>query len=108
MRLRTGRLPDLAGDFACASCAQVLPASDLDRQFWCETCVAGVRASSKRIGMWAGAVLAGALAAWIFLVLKPAILIGGWVGAVLATFWLGMRIASEVAYGIMRTRSRPA
>ena len=56
--------------------------------------------------MWVGIGLAGALAAWIFLVQQPTIMIGGWIGAVLATFWLGMRIAAELTYGIMRSRSR--
>ena len=33
-------------------------------------------------------------------------MIGGWIGAVLATFWLGMRIGRELTYGILRARSR--
>ena len=107
MRIKAGRLPDVASDFACASCDQTFRAPDLDRHFWCDECIAAARARSKRIGLWVGIGLAGTLAAWIFLVEEPTIMIGGWIGAVLATFWLGMRIAAELSYGIMRSRSRP-
>ncbi|MDE2795214.1 MAG: hypothetical protein OXL34_10390 [Gemmatimonadota bacterium] len=105
MRLRTGRLPDVAGDFSCASCGQVFRAADLDRVLWCEECIAAARRKAQRIGIWFGIGLAGALAAWVFLVEKPTIMIGGWIGAVLATFWLGMRIGRELSYGILRARS---
>ena len=108
VRIKAGRLPDVAGDFSCAGCNEAFRATDLDRHFWCEECIAAARGKSKRVGLWAGIGLAGALAAWIFLVEKPTIMIGGWIGAVLATFWLGMRIAAELSYGIMRSRSRPA
>lgn len=105
MRLRTGRLPDVAGDFSCASCGQVVRAADLDRHLWCEECIAAARAKARRIGTWFGVGLAGALAVWVFLVEKPTIMLGGWIGAVLATFWLGMRIGRELTYGILRARS---
>ena len=105
MRLRTGRLPDVAGDFICASCGQVFRAADLDRVLWCEECIGAARRKAQRIGIWFGIGLAGALAAWVFLVEKPTIMIGGWIGAILATFWLGMRIGRELSYGILRARS---
>ncbi len=107
MRLRTGRLPDVAGDFNCASCRQVVRAADLDRHLWCEECIAAARGKAQRIGVGFGIALAGALAAWVFLIEKPTIMIGGWIGAVLATFWLGMRIGRELTYGILRARSGP-
>lgn len=105
--LRKGRLPDIAGDFACASCGRTCSSTELDRHLWCEGCIASARASAKQAGWWFGAALAAGLAAWIFLVLKPSILIGGWIGVVLATFWLCSRIGTEFWYGNLRFRKRP-
>ena len=52
--------------------------------------------------------MAAVLAGWIYLVQQPsAMLIGGWVGAVLATFWLGARAGKELWYGVLRFRHRP-
>ena len=65
------------------------------------------RARAKRVGWRFGGALAVALAAWIFLVLEPTMLIGGWIGVVLATFWLCSRIATEFWYGHLRFRKRP-
>ena len=107
MRLRAGRLPDIDADFACGSCAGTYRARELDRQLWCEECIAAARARGKRVGWWFGGGVAAALAAWIFLVLKPSILIGGWIGVVLAAFWLCSRIGAEFWYGVLRFRRRP-
>ena len=55
-----------------------------------------------------GAVLAAVLAGWIYFVERPsAMLLGGWIGAVLATFWLGSRAGKELCYGVLRFRHRP-
>lgn len=52
--------------------------------------------------------MASALALWILFVQQPSrMLIGGWLGAVLATLWLGGRAGRELAYGILRFRGRP-
>ncbi len=98
---------DLAADVACASCGET-EAGALDRHLWCEGCIATARHRAKRVGWLCGAVLAGALALWIYLVQQPSrMLIGGWAGAVLATFWLGGRAGMEVTYGVLRFRGRP-
>ncbi len=105
--LRARRLPDIAGDFSCGSCGRTCRSTELDRHLWCEECIAAARARAKRTGWVFGAGTAAALAAWIFLVVQPTILIGGWVGVVLATFWLCSRIATESWYGHLRFRRRP-
>ena len=107
MRARAGRLTDVSGDFSCASCARTCRAAELDRHLWCEECIASARARSKRVGGVFGLGLAGALAAWIFLVQQPTVLIAGWFGAILATLWLGARIGTEFWYGFQRFRRRP-
>lgn len=105
--LRKARLPDIAGDFSCAGCERTFRSTELDRHFWCEACIASARARAKRTGWIFGSGIAAALAAWIFLVLQPTMLIGGWIGVVLATFWLCSRIATEFWYGQLRFRRRP-
>ena len=98
----------VVADIACANCDRTDPASNLDRHLWCERCVRQARQDAKRIGWICGAVLGIALALWIYLVQQPSrMLIGGWLGAVLATFWLGGRAGMEVTYGILRFRGRP-
>ena len=105
--LRAGRLPDIAGDFSCVSCERTCRSTELDRHLWCEECIAAARASAKRVGWKFGGGVAAALAAWIFLIVQPTILIGGWIGAVLAAFWLCSRIGTEFWYGHLRFRKRP-
>lgn len=84
-------------------------ASELDRLLWCEGCVAQARERAKRAGWAAGAVLAGALALWIYLVQQPSrLVIGGWVGAVAAAMWLGAKAARELCFGLLRMRRRPS
>ena len=101
-------LRDLAADLACAGCDRAFRASELDRHLWCERCIAVARERAKRVGWLCGAALALALALWIYLVQQPSrMLIGGWLGAVLATFWLGGRAGMEITYGILRYRGRP-
>ena len=106
--MRAARQHDLATDIACANCGRSCLASDLDRYLWCESCITVVRERAKRVGWICGAVLAAALALWIYFVQQPSrMLIGGWLGAVLATFWLGGRAGMEVTYGFLRFRGRP-
>lgn len=101
-------LHDLAGDLACANCGRSCRASELDRHLWCERCIPAARERAKRVGWICGGVLAVALALWVYFVQQPSrMLIGGWLGAVLATLWLGGRAGMELTYGILRFRGRP-
>ena len=105
---RTALHRDLAADIACVNCDRPDPDSNLDRHLWCERCVAAARHRARRIGWICGGALATALALWIYLVQQPSrMLIGGWLGAVLATLWLGGRAGMELTYGILRFRGRP-
>ena len=67
-----------------------------------------VKARAKRVGWLCGAVMAAGLAGWIYFVQKPsAALLGGWIGIVLAAFWLCARAGTELSYGVLRLRYRP-
>ena len=100
--------PTGAGDLICVRCGLASSARVLDRHLWCENCVAAARGEAGRVGWMCGAVMAALLAAWIYFVQQPsAMLLGGWIGAVLATFWLGARAGRELCYGVLRFRHRP-
>jgi hypothetical protein len=56
--------------------------------------------------MWAGLGLAGLLALYIWLIVKPSdLVLGGWIATVVAAFWLGSKMAREVAFGVIRARA---
>ena len=93
---------------SCGRCGRAFRARELDRHLWCDECVATTRARASGVGWKVGGVMAAVLAGWIYLVQQPsAMLIGGWIGAVLATFWLGARAGKELCYGVLRFRHRP-
>ena len=97
-----------SGDLACVKCGRPFPARELDRLLWCEVCVAEVKARAKRVGWICGVVIAAGLAGWIYFVQQPsAMLLGGWIGVVLAAFWLCARVGTELCYGVLRVRHRP-
>ena len=97
-----------SGDLACARCGTTSRARELDRLLWCEECIARVKARAKRVGWIFGAVMAAGLAGWIHFVQKPSdALLGGWIGIVLAAFWLCARAGTELCYGVLRVRHRP-
>ncbi len=98
----------LGRDLSCASCGRPQAASELDRLLWCPTCLAEAHARAKLAGRFSGLALAGALAAWIYFVQDPSrLVIGGWIGAVVATLWLGARAGRELFFGVLRFRRRP-
>ena len=93
---------------SCGRCRRPFSAPALDRLLWCDECVATARATAGRAGWLAGTALAAAFALWVALVEQPPrIVIGGWVGAILATWWLGGRIGRELCFGLLRFRGRP-
>jgi hypothetical protein len=99
------RYPDRV---TCIRCLEVQDQIELDRLLWCEACRAKARRRASRWGWGVGAVLAGALALWIFVEVEPTRLMGGWIATIVAAFWIGSRIGSEVAYGIDRYRNQRA
>ena len=104
-----GGAPPMNEDgLSCGRCGRSLPAPELDRMLWCGGCTDAAKATASKIGWLAGSGLAGALAAWIVVVQQPTrIVLGGWTGAVLATWWLGGRIGRELCFGVLRFRGRP-
>ena len=91
----------------CSCCGEPREAAELDRLLWCDGCIVRAKAKASRLGWQFGGVLAAALAAWIFLVQRPSdIVIGGWLGAVAATLWLGARAGRELWFGFLRFRAR--
>ena len=46
------------------------------------------------------------LALWIWLYVQPSLMIGGWIGVVLAAFYFSARVSKELLYAVARTRMR--
>lgn len=92
----------------CVRCLEKNDRPDLDRLLWCEGCRAAARVRAGKWGWVAGMVLAVLLSGWIWLVVQPTLLIGAWIGTVVAALWVGAKAAREVIYGTMRLRNAPA
>ena len=97
-------------ELTCVRCLRTWHRTDLDRLLWCEECRAAARARSSRLGMIVGAVLAALLALWIWRGVEPSpdLVLGGWVATVVAAYWIGSKIARELAYGHERFHNRRA
>ena len=98
--------PD-ADETACVRCLRQEDKADLDRLLWCGDCRVTARAVAGRWGWVSGAAVAAFLSGWIWLVVQPDLLIGAWVGTVVASFWLGAKVAREVIYGALRLINAP-
>jgi len=100
------RFPDTT---TCVRCLEEKDVEEMDRLLWCESCRDMAR---TRAGVWGwgfGAILATVLAGWIWIVIKPSdVIIGGWIGTVLAALYLGSRLGKETAYGVLRFGNRKA
>ena len=101
------RAPD---DLTCVRCLEERSKEELDRLLWCEECLERAGRRANRIGWLSGGVIALLLALYIWLVIQPDLsLIPALWGATLAVaFYLGGRVAREIAYGVMRLRNRRA
>lgn len=95
-------------EMVCVRCLEKNDRPDLDRLFWCEGCRAAARVRAGQWGWVVGIVLAALLSGWIWLVVQPSLLIGAWVGTVVASLWVGAKAAREVIYGAMRFQNAPA
>lgn len=80
----------------------------LDRLLWCEDCRRKARARAAWWGWLGGLVFAGGVAVYVFLVIRPTLIIGAWIATVVAAVWLGQKVAREFAYGVMRYRNARA
>ena len=71
--------------------------------------MAQVQARAVSKSWYAGVVVAVMLALWIWLYIQPSrMLIGGWVGTVVAALYVTSRVARELIYGVERMRSSAA
>ena len=82
---------------------------EMDRLLWCESCRETARQKAATWGWGSGILLAGLLAAWIWLAVQPSqLIVGGWIATVVAALWIGSRVAKEIAYGVLRFSNRKA
>ena len=90
---------------ACRSCAEIYPASDLDRYLWCPGCRHAVR---RRGAAWArivGLLSSSGVALYILVTIQPSQRYLAFYALVLAlTYVLTSRIASAVVQGYYRAR----
>jgi hypothetical protein len=92
----------------CQLCLQTKPRQDLDRLLWCDACVAKAQARAVSRSWYAGLAVAVVLALWIWLYIQPSdLVIGGWIGTVLAAFYVSARVVREMLYAAARMRSGP-
>lgn len=96
------------GELVCVRCLEKHDRPSLDRLLWCEGCRAAGRVRAGNWGWVVGLVLVVLLSGWIWLVVQPTLLIGAWIGTVVAAFWVGSKAAREVIYAAMRIRNAPA
>ncbi len=91
------------GEVTCVRCLEQYDPMFLDRLLWCDDCRASAR---NRAGWWGwlgGVVFGGAIAIYIWVVIRPTdLVIGGWFGTVMMAVWLGAKAFRELAYGVMR------
>ncbi len=93
----------------CVRCLQPKAREDLDRMLWCDACCEAARRRAASQGWLVGLIAAAILALWIWLFVKPSnLVIGGWIGTVLAAFYVSARVAREIIHAAARIRSRPA
>ncbi len=92
----------------CRRCRRPTDPDDLDRILWCEDCI---RAERKRAVRWGrGLAFAGAtlLGVWIALTIRPQEQFRYLYALALAVaFVLGVRLGTELVYGIARVRNVP-
>ena len=92
----------------CQRCLQTQPRHDLDRLLWCDACKEAAQNRAASRGWFIGLAVAVALALWIWLYVQPSLLIGGWIGVVLAAFYFSARVSKELLYAVARTRVQAA
>ena len=95
-------------EVTCIRCLETQDQAYLDRMLWCDRCRVRARNRASWWG-WLGGVLFGAgVALYVWTVIRPTVVIGGWVGTVVAAIWIGSKVAREFVYGVMRFRNAKA
>lgn len=100
------RYPD---EVTCIRCLEVKDQMVLDRLLWCRECRARARNRAAWWG-WLGGLLFGVgVALYIWAAIRPSdLVIGGWIGTVIAAVWIGSKVAREIVYGAMRFKNAHA
>lgn len=95
-------------EVTCVRCLEVHDVMNLDRLLWCDACRRDARNRAAWWG-WLGGVSIGAgVALYIWLGIRPRVLVGAWAGTVVAAIWIGQKVMREFAFGVMRFRNRRA
>jgi hypothetical protein len=96
-------------EITCVRCLEVKDQMDLDRLLWCDNCRARAR---NRAGWWGwlgGGLFGAGVALYVWAFIRPTdLVIGGWIGTVVAAVWIGAKVAREIVYGAMRYRNAHA
>jgi hypothetical protein len=96
-------------EVTCVRCLEVRDLMELDRLLWCDGCRARARERASWWGWLGGLALGAAVAVYIWGFIRPTdLVIGGWVGTVVAAVWIGSKISREIVYGAMRFRNAHA
>jgi len=96
-------------EITCVRCLEVKDSATMDRLLWCPECRSAARHRATRRGWIVGIAGAAALAAWIWIVIRPSdLVLGGWLATVVAAAWIGARVAREMFFGVERFRNRRA
>lgn len=83
--------------------------ADVDRMLWCTECRTVALERAKARSWRVGLVVASVLALWIWFYIQPSdLVIGGWIGTVLAAWYVAARVAREAFYAAARMKNRPA
>ena len=94
------RYPD---EVTCVRCLEVYDQPMLDRLLWCEKCRLRARTRASWLGWLGGLAFAGACGLYVWFVIVPTdLVIGGWLGTLVAAAWIGQKVAREMIYGGMR------
>ena len=94
------RYPDEA---TCVRCLEVYDQVQLDRLLWCEGCRKQARNRASWYGWVGGLGFAAFCALYVWIVIVPTdLVIGGWLGTLVAAAWIGQKVAREMIDGGMR------
>lgn len=100
------RYPD---EVTCVRCLETREQVYLDRLLWCDRCRARARNRAAWWGWVGGLLFGGCVALYVWTVIRPTnLVIGGWIGTVIAAVWIGSKVARELIYGAMRFRNAHA
>ncbi len=90
---------------ACVRCLEAHDPMYLDRLMWCDACVRTARNLAGWYGWLGGTGLGVGVALYVWIIIRPELVIGGWLATVVAATWIGQKIAREIVYGVMRWRN---